>query len=419
MASAVTLPGVKGAYAVGVMWRHEDAVPSRRTLRTRSEQLEARWGVVHRTRKGYIQVGFCPPIRGVNSCKTVKPLAALVADCHPQPWFGFYRLAEDLYWYIAVRDGQEVLPDGDRIGSFDELRSVHEKHLKYGDWTEVRGNGEDLAKIVKNARRAKSFVDVHAGPQRAIAITLGAIASAAALGVTYRVHHEHELAIERAAAAARQRAQLATLAAQQAAHQIKPWTRQPLPSSVIRACAAAWHDQSIVAAGWQLSSWKCSAHAILLPTAIKIDARWSRAGGSAADAPGPVDQDGEHANTSREVPFAFTAQQATHTRVDSSDRTAWALAQKNAYQLKIDDSLIGAALPGTFASAAEMSLPWNTDSANFALPMAPWLNSPTDFDSVAGLRVTSIELDDAQVWHVKGPIYTSRELQPAASTKGA
>ncbi|MCL6470639.1 MAG: type 4b pilus protein PilO2, partial [Ralstonia sp.] len=59
MAQVLNLPGIKGTYAVGLTWRHEDARPSRAALRKKARDLQARWSVVHQTRTGHVQAGFC------------------------------------------------------------------------------------------------------------------------------------------------------------------------------------------------------------------------------------------------------------------------------------------------------------------------------------------------------------------------
>jgi hypothetical protein len=429
MPEILTLPGVKGKFVAGLSWRHEDREPKRKSLRARAEALDARWAVVHKTRTGHFQAGFCAPIGGVKSGQ-VKPLAALVADSHPQPWFGIYKLADDLYWYIAVRDGQEILPDGDQVGTLDEMLAAHQAHLRYGEWQDFSGTERDLAQIVKKARQPQSLIDkvvrkaqrsegltdIYGERQRVVGGLLGAVAIGTALTLGYKWHAQHQIEEQRAAALARQRAQQAILAAQDAKQHVQPWTQLPVPSAVIAACAAAWHSQDLASAGWVLSSWSCKVDPELLPKAITLAAYWTRAGGLAANAPGAL-LDGDHSKSLvvRSVPFELTHDY--NDDVAASSRAAYSFAQGNALQMKLTEASLAGALPGAAATNAATVDPWKTSDVDITLPMSPWLGLASAFDAVPGLRVTEIQLDSTMQWHTLGRLYEARAIGNGTATK--
>ncbi|MBB6592748.1 type 4b pilus protein PilO2 [Ralstonia solanacearum] len=406
MAEVLSLPGIKGAYALGLSWRHEDRRPSRKALRKNARDLKARWSVVHQTRTGNIQAGFCSAVDGTVSSWRIKPLAALVADSHPQPWCGFYHLRDDLYWYIAVRDGQEVLPDGDRVGTLEELVALHKEHT--GVWNEVRGNQDDLAKIVSAARSVNGLTDLEPGLQRFVvpAVCVGAVAALAFGGAWW--YQQRRIEAQRAADLARQRATQAMLAAKQAKQQIPPWTQQPLPSAFVEACHTAWHGQALATNGWVLTGWNCQFGSLVSPSSVSVSAQWERDGGSAEDAPGMLLDDGNHSRSTESKSYAFTIERTGIDDFESAKRIAWGLAHQRALQLKLTAAQPGP-LPGANGPDAPEPDPWIANAADFTLAMAPWLGAFGAFDQVPGLRLTevSVDLRNGQ-WHAKGALYVNR-----------
>ncbi|OIT13575.1 pilus assembly protein [Ralstonia solanacearum] len=408
MAEVLSLPGTKGTFAVGLSWRHEDARPSRKALRKKARDLDARWSVVHQTRTGRIQAGFCAAVAGAASSWRIKPLAALVADSHPQPWCGFYRLSEDLYWYIAVRDGQEVLPDGDRVGTLQELEDLHKSHEGAGDWNVVRGTDTELAEIVRTAQSVSGLTDLEPGLQRFVLPAVGVAVLAAMSGAGIWWYQQRQVEAQRAAELARQRAAQAMLAAKQAKQQVPPWTLQPLPSALVEACRSAWHGRALATKGWVLTGWNCQFGIPVSPSSINVAAQWERDGGSAEDAPGMLLDDGNHSRSTESKPYPFTVAHTGIGDFDAVKRIAYGVAHQRALQLKLTATQ-PAALPGANGKDAPEPDPWIANAVDYTIPMAPWLSAPAAFDQVPGLRLTEISVDlrDGQ-WHAKGSLYVNR-----------
>ncbi|MHB1681027.1 MAG: type 4b pilus protein PilO2 [bacterium] len=87
--------------------------------------------------------------------KKLPSLAANVANAKKEPWIGVFHISDNLYWLIAVRDNQAILPDGDIIGTKEEIDKIFHETLPIGEWDSVieSGNIKDIESILtgKNA----------------------------------------------------------------------------------------------------------------------------------------------------------------------------------------------------------------------------------------------------------------------------
>ena len=59
-------------------------------------------------------------------------LAAIVASTHKQPWEGVFKIADNLWWYIAVRNDHSILPEGDIVGTMEQITAAR-NHNNYDD----------------------------------------------------------------------------------------------------------------------------------------------------------------------------------------------------------------------------------------------------------------------------------------------
>ena len=125
MITIYSLPGMPQRYALGLAWRHVDGAPGvaeRRALTT----TESRWGVVRKTsaNPATYQVGYGALPEGTKNVSSVRPMALYIADMHVAPWLGVFKLEDDLYWLLAVRDNNEIIPEGDVVGGRLDLRAL-------------------------------------------------------------------------------------------------------------------------------------------------------------------------------------------------------------------------------------------------------------------------------------------------------
>lgn len=405
MADIIALPGVRAPFAAGLSWRHEDTRPKAKALRALSLE-KGRWGLVRETSAGTIQVGFCNPIDGVTSPAKLRSLAAMVADQHPQPWMGRYRISENRYWYIAVRDGQEVIPDGDRIGTAADVDRIREQHRELGEWTtDLEGTIDDLAEMARTWTRKVTLSDLQRRLWVPVAIVSGVAIAIAAVSAGVVVHNER-------AAAARKKIEddnrLALAAAQRAERVAKsrvlPWTHEPMPSDVVRACGLAWRDQDLARGGWMLSSWRCDAST----NGISMTSDWERAGGLASEAPGTLQDGGQKAEESVQVRRAFSEPSPLVTQSEAAQRAIWSFAQSNGLTLTMTAAIAKPVLPGATPDEPAVD-PWTISQPVFKLGMAPWDPAAPSFDTVPGLRVRGLRWSQGTPqWTVDTTLYTLR-----------
>lgn len=381
MTHIVTLPGIRTSFAVGMVWRHEDRVPNGAALRRLSQQA-GRWGCVRKTITGAIQVGFAKPIEGVSRPSKLRSLAACVADQRPQPWMATYPIGDGRYWHIAVRNGQQILLDGDRIGTFEEVNAIKNRQLTLGDWEIVENPSiEDLVEMVHASTRQVALRDLQARPwsvaiQRSAAAVLLLAVCAAAWVAVKRFHHVQP-----------------AIAVVQSIPVIDahPWTKLPDTNVQLEAWREAWHGQDLARKGWQLTNWKCQTSG----SAMQVHTEWLRAGGLAQDAPGTLSSDGNHSSGDETLTQRF---------MDSGQETLFPDAARRAL-MTIAQSYGFAVTPASDKS--ESGPGWTATPITLSMESPPWLGLATALASVSGLRLSDIDWNETNGrWTVTGKLYS-------------
>ncbi len=417
MAETLTLPGVAGTYAIGLSWWHEGKQKQpKKTLHKRSLEHKSRWGVARKLGADSLQTGLCAPIPGVKSARSVRPLAAIAADAHRQPWHGLFEIGDDRYWYIAVRDANGIIPEGDLVGTREQMERVLNRHSEDLDWNEcIEGNREDLARIVRATPNPPSLRDVQASLWKPIAAAVGVLTVIAGAGTGYWLWRERQLEAQRQAEQARQRAVQAALAAQRAAEaKILPWTKLPMSAEVIESCARAWQGRDHWQKGWAVTTWRCKPQA----QSTAIDVGWGRQGGLAADAPGTLSADGESSSTSSSTSSAFSPPSPQALASDVAQRLTWTFVQTHGLALRMQAPVAPPPLPGNASGKdAPPPDPWVASSAEFSLPYPPWKGLTEAFDAVPALRISEIGYDAKKgQWTVTGTLYGLRGAAVAAAS---
>ncbi|RWA55693.1 hypothetical protein AU476_06160 [Cupriavidus sp. UYMSc13B] len=406
MAQLLSLPGVKGTYAVGLAWRHEDAIPKAKALRELAAE-RGQWGIVYTTSAGAVQAGFCDPIDGVQSPRGVKALAAVVADAHPQPWMGIFDLGNDLYWLLAVRDGNEVIPDGDLVGTLEQVHSARDRHLPLGDWNERAGALDDLASIANVTAKQPVLRDLKGQPWALWGGLAGGLAAILAVGAVW-YWHTQQVEAERQARLAAARAREAALRQRQQVV-VLPWTLLPAASSALAACEQAWKDQALGRTGWILSSWKCAVSS----DGASIVVNWTRKGGTAAEAPGTA-TNRDSALTQHALPKPDMGQPALATTERPAEIAAWTMAQTYAVPLQLMEEPGPKPIPGSSDGNPPPPPSWVAKTAIFDMVAPPWrVVDAQGLDMVPGLRLTEVTFNAAtMVWSTAGKLY-ALPLAPA------
>ncbi|WP_186087602.1 type 4b pilus protein PilO2 [Burkholderia gladioli] len=399
----LSIPGVRATVAVGLTWIHTAKRPSAAERRKIANRGGA-WGVVRRAASDAYQIGH-GVLRGTQKPRrSASSLAALVADHHRSPWLGLYRIDEDRSWLIAVTHDGQIIPDGDRFGEHEALLRERDALRAQQQWREEDGDVGELVTMIALATPQPKLRDLTHSFSRPLAIgTVTALAFAlAAAGAYYWQQkrgaadlQEHLRELAAAQRVARERA------AAEAA--IPPWTRQPPPAAVFAACANAWDRQLKGKLGWIVSGWTCTP----VSASVLIAASWTRSGGLAADAPGRL-TDADHSLDAWQAPATLVAANTTAVLAPEAHRAIWTFAQTYPISLSLED--IAAEAPKATSTPESVPPPWERQSAHFTLSTPPWAGLAEAFNTVPGLRITSVRFDDSRnAWTVDATLYSWRK----------
>ena len=399
VAAACVITIGKRRWVAGMLWRSFEEKPSRTELRQEGEDLQTDWAAL-RVGEDAIQAGFCAAVMDAKGRRS-KPkklfsLAAAVADSQRQPWLGIYKIEEGLWWYIAVRDGQAILPDGDVIGGEAEIYAARERHSGFGDWTYVEGNLDDLSALVEGVRPSPVFA-LHGAPDwLRPAAGLAIVAVAAGAGGLW--WHEHQLAAQRARQLAM--ARIHALLEQKQVKKVlpSPLLTTPLPDAWLSACGGAIENVLVSRDGWTVGEVSCAGNAASIV--------WRRMPGAttAARPQGALDAGGNKVFQS--VPLALKSAAGRNNgqslAVEESD--LFALLQGMGVKGIIQSAPSqppASALPGGKAAGKSTAPAIPQARVHFTLPVAPF---SVNWDAIPGFRISRIAMH-ADGWTVEGVLY--------------
>ncbi|WUR13047.1 type 4b pilus protein PilO2 [[Empedobacter] haloabium] len=236
--------------------------------------------VVVRRDQSTAQAGFAQSSEGAT--RALYSLGAAVSktlalegawyDGLQQPvhnWLGALKLADGQWAYFAVRDAN-FLPNGDFVGSKEEVLDRLHADYALGGWNVVIGDAElenqgfhnfnarDLDSLLP--RRKDGSVRLHSwwrlrqiNARRSPWALIGAGAAVAAVGgaaLYYQAWQARQEALRQEEAIMAQRRVL-----QQQAVQVKPWATLPAPATALRACADGLGE--LTPGGWLLDEYVC------------------------------------------------------------------------------------------------------------------------------------------------------------------
>ncbi|RQU97799.1 type 4b pilus protein PilO2 [Burkholderia cenocepacia] len=402
MITIYSLPGMPQRYALGLAWRHVDGAPGvaeRRALTT----TDTRWGVVRKTsaNPATYQVGYGALPEGTKNVSSVRPLALYVADMHVPPWLGVFKLEDDRYWLLAVRDNNEIIPEGDVVGPRDAIEAAREQMLALASWDQVVDGGVEMLIeqiILRGNQRALRDLRTQLTP--ATKVVLAALGLATVAGGGVLAYHLHSKRLEEAAYRDLLTRQAAQRAKEEAELNTPPWLNSPRTPAVFAACRDAWAQSELTRDGWQLVSWNCSVQG----PRVSISADWRRVTGLASQAPGTL----TGPDTSTEQRLGPAVANATDDHVDAGTDTAlravYSVGQANGLKMNVAaDRGPVASVPG---QPPAPQLPWANHTFSAIAPFAPWIGLTNAFDSVRGLRPSVIAWTfDRQEWEVRGSVF--------------
>ncbi len=338
-----------------------------------------------------IQSGFAQHSGG--KLGKVYSLAAAVADSKRQPWLGTFRIDDNLWWYIAVRDGQSILPDGDVIGDEEQIFAARERHSGFDDWNYVDGDLDDLIELVSKVKPIR-VIDTSAAPEFMVpAIALG-VAVAIALG-SYAAWSHYE-------SAQKMKAQEMALAKMRAAMMNKkevklipnPLLSIPMPNEVATACKDVVNSVPVSSGGWVISSITCTQTG-----ATVIRSRSAIGTAQSAPSDGVLQASGD--KLQQFIPFHLKMTAPINSLpMDEARAAIFSAFQKVNVQASIAVAPLPPMLPGASApNPQQKPVPKAIFSAKIPF-------SPTDlnWNSLPGFRLTGLSTSGL-VWDITGVIY--------------
>lgn len=392
MARIITIDGRQ--WVAGMSWCSFEDPPSMDELRDDAERLHSDWYAV-RVGESVVQAGFCPPIDGISRPRKIYSLAAMLADSREQPWLGIFRIAEGLWWYVAVRDHHAILPDGDVIGGEDQIHAARDRHAGYTDWKYIEGTLDDLTRLMAEITEPPSAVKSLTVSAVDPAVVYGSIATLAALlGAGAWWYHEQGLEAlqERAVAMERMRAQLTKGAPPVAV--ASPLLTTPTPNTLLDACYAQIRSLPISRDGWLVKDVECSQTALTVA--------WARGGGATV-----VHRPEGELNNGDSIVQTIALSGLRPAGVDDAVDLAtgkialWKWAQGAGITVSMDQRRTAAAqLPGTTSDEAPAT-PTSQLGVKFDLQVSPF---SLDLRTIPGFRITSIKAT-ASGWTIDGALY--------------
>lgn len=391
----------KRRWLMGMVWRSYEEKPGKARLREEADELQMDWAVV-RVSEEAIQGGFSQSLPGMKRPKNCYSLAAVVADAQPQPWLGIYRIEDGLWWYIAIRDGQAILPDGDIVGGEEEILAARERHAGFGDWTYLEGNLDDLEKLIERARKKPAPVRALRGVPDWVRPAAGAGLAVAVAGAGAWWWHERQLAEIQAqqAAMARMRAKMAL---HHAASTVpaSPLLTIPNPDAWLRACANAVAGLPLSKDGWVQTGVACAAYS------ATVD--WRReSGATAARRPaGAMDQTGNA--VTQTIPLIISPRGQDNAASLPDEKTALlAMLQAMGIEPAIQTAATPTApialanAPTSKTGAAHMPPAVPQASVSFTLPVSPF---SIHWNSLPGFRLLRAAAGKDGQWNIQGVLY--------------
>lgn len=268
----------KTRWYLGMIWNGFDTAPTS----TQIKEEAAHYGAKHyalrisdlATQAGFSQGtdlnegGFFSQF--THSGKTFS-LAARLASAVAEPWFGVFDLGNGQYWYIAVRDGYSILPDGDLVGSREQIDEVRDVHAGFNDWRQVEG---DVASLEELLAKITAQEDEGTASKTAL-VRIRSLGSSAATHLGFRIPLSWKVIslvlaslglmgaawywqTMQAAEQERQKvAQERAVQAQKLANQVLAPLAFPPPNLWLSACKEVLFALPLSSQAWQLASLSC------------------------------------------------------------------------------------------------------------------------------------------------------------------
>lgn len=382
-------------WLVGMYWHSFEYRPSKEEIKENIDIIsdsrgEAMSSVAVRIEAEAIQIGFAPQMEKVKG--GVYSLAAAIAGLRGQPWLGMYQLDEDTWWYIAVRDNQSILPDGDVVGNLDDVIRARENHSGYDDWNYVDGTLADLEEMIDKVKKPVPIVRRLSMPTwLPHAIAIGSLILAGVVGGGLWINHDAKIKAEAAAIA---KAKLMeSLSTQPPKDLPSPLLKMPLPNAMMDKCQNVLASTPLSYHGWMLGDISC--------TPMSAEILWNRSSGATvAERPdGYLDDSGD--SVTQSFPFNLGSSGPDNSiSLNEEKDMLFAALQPLGVQVQITSVKSPVALPGE-SSDDKAPRPKPSSVFSVTLPVPPM---SMNWNAIPGLRIDRVSTS-SNGWTVEGIMY--------------
>lgn len=258
-------------WLIGMDWSSVNEVQSKKAIIKKGKELGAQTAI-QRDTDAAVQVAYGMPIAGLKS-SGLHSLAAAIAEGTQQPWRAVYRVGENLWWYIAVRDGFAIIPGSDIVGDAETIEKVKRRDQHMPRWQNLLGDLGDLEELIETkSTRSPKIIRIDRS-SKANYISLAILLGAGAVG--YHLWQDHVAQQKRMAFIEHQRI-LEAARHRELINELQrppsPLTKIPMPNDVARNCMAVMEKIPVSLYGWQLINESCG------PQSVQV--AWKRSPGA-------------------------------------------------------------------------------------------------------------------------------------------
>lgn len=323
------------------------------------------------------------------------------------------QIPDGRWLYVAQKDGV-LLPDGDVLGTEDEIRSRMLADCSAGDFAlvyapehwGVRAKGErDFLSFMPTKKDALFWhkwwrlrpVRVGLGDYAKtifmLLLAIGVVSGGVA-GWKYWQGVQEKKRIEAARIAAE------AAAAQAAAIVVKPWGQMPYATALVRACASEYAGLRTNIAGWAMTTLMCSHNDGLSAIWTAPEVGGTRGAFVAQNPAAVTSPDGAFATFAK--PIAFPVPEVAEELQESQIVLAWVADRASKFGAQFKAQSVDAPAPDPAAPVAAAPGTWKTYTWTIASGVSPTSLVPQI--NTAGLRVTKIMFSNDQ-WSIEGVLY--------------
>lgn len=383
----------KRDWLMGMSWTSFEAKPTKADLKSDAARLSASWASV-RISESAIQGGFCSPVPGVKQPKKLYSLAAFLADSREQPWLGIFKVGEGLWWYIAVRDGHAILPDGDIVGDEQTIYQARERHSGYTDWKYFEGGMDVLTEFMSEIdAKPNAVLPLEGSNKKSIIILSSACLLSAAAGGTY-LYMDAKLQQEKEIALKRERLRM-ELAGQIAPIVQSPLVKSPTANQWLDTCKSSLYPLPMSQNGWALDVVSCGEKS--------ASVAWARQAGATIEVRPEGQLTVDRNRVDQIIPFDFSGVENADDAIplDAAKEALEIWSQKASIATAFVEKEKPVALPGAAVEEPAPAAIVAQVAVTLSTPVTPF---KLDFSELPGLRLTSFSLT-ATGWELKGILY--------------